>query len=148
MAAEDLVLVTGGSGFLGAYCVIEALNHGYRVRTTVRALHRAPAVRTMLQNGGISPQQAAAVEVVAADLRDDRGWQAACAGCAYVLHVASPLPLAVPRDADELVEPAREGTLRVLRAARAAGSVRRVVLTSSSGAICSLSPLSPLPQMQ
>ena len=125
------VLVTGGSGYLGSHTIVAALNAGYDVRTTVRDLGRADEVRAMVEEGGADP---AGVEIVAADLMDDRGWAEAVAGCDGVLHVASPIPLAQPDDPDELVVPAREGTLRVLAAARA-GGVRRVVLTSSFAAI-------------
>ncbi|MCO5969997.1 SDR family oxidoreductase [Actinoallomurus soli] len=130
--SDDTVLVTGGTGFLGAYCILRLLQAGYQVRTTVRDLRRSPDVREMLRNGGAG--DAAAVEFVQADLTADDGWSAAVAGCAYVLHVASPYPAQVPRDENELIVPARDGTLRVLRAARDAG-VQRVVLTSSFAAI-------------
>jgi nucleoside-diphosphate-sugar epimerase len=125
------VLVTGGSGYLGSHTIVAALTAGYDVRTTVRNLARADDVRAMVAAGGADPS---GLEVVAADLTDDRGWAEATTGCADVLHVASPIPLAQPDDPDDLVVPAREGTLRVLTAARAAG-VRRVVLTSSFATI-------------
>jgi nucleoside-diphosphate-sugar epimerase len=130
--AGELVLVTGGSGFIGAHCILQLLEQGYRVRTTVRSLAREPEVRAMLRQGGADPSDA--LEFVAADLTGDAGWSEAVAGCAYVLHVASPFPPAAPKHEDELVIPAREGALRVLRAARDAG-VKRVVLTSSYAAI-------------
>jgi len=129
--AGELVLVTGGSGFLGSHCIVALLREGYRVRTTVRSLDRADEVRAMVERGG---QPGDAVELREADLTADAGWADAAAGCTYVLHVASPFPMEVPRDPDELVGPARDGTLRVLRAARDAG-VRRVVLTSSFAAV-------------
>ncbi|MGW3108493.1 SDR family oxidoreductase [Streptomyces sp. NPDC001100] len=129
---DDTVLVTGGTGFLGAYCILRLLQAGYRVRTTLRDLRRSADVREMLRNGGVGDD--AAVEFVPADLTRDEGWSAAVAGCTYVLHVASPFPARAPRDENELIIPARDGTLRVLRAARDAG-VRRVVLTSSFAAI-------------
>ncbi|MER5511946.1 aldehyde reductase [Streptomyces sp. NPDC002766] len=129
---DETVLVTGGTGFLGAYCVLRLLQAGYRVRTTLRDLRRAEDVREMLHKGGADRQ--APVEYVQADLTRDDGWAAAVADCAYVLHVASPFPARPPRDENELIVPARDGTLRVLRAARDAG-VRRVVLTSSFAAI-------------
>jgi nucleoside-diphosphate-sugar epimerase len=127
-----LVLVTGGSGFLGAHCILKLLDAGYRVRTTVRAMTREGHVRAMVKEGGSEPGDA--LEFVEADLGDDKGWDEAVAGCANVLHVASPFPAVQPRDEDELIRPAVDGTLRVLRAARDAG-VRRVVLTSSFAAI-------------
>jgi nucleoside-diphosphate-sugar epimerase len=130
--SDETVLVTGGTGFLGAHCILQLLQAGYRVRTTVRNLGRSDDVRTMLRNGGADGT--APVEFAQADLTADDGWDAAVAGCSYVLHVASPFPAQPPRDENELIVPARDGTLRVLRAARAAG-VRRVVLTSSFAAI-------------
>src|SRR5271163_471230 len=135
--SNELVLVTGGSGFIGAHCIIQLLNTGYRVRTTVRSLKREPEVRAMLQHGGISNPEFLSddrLSFVAADLESDAGWPEAVAGCQFVLHVASPFPPGVPKHEDELIIPAREGTLRVLRASRDAG-VKRVVLTSSFAAI-------------
>src|SRR5271170_7791060 len=126
------VLVTGGSGFIGAHCILRLLEAGYAVRTTVRNLQREGDVRGMLKVGGAEP--GGQLSFVAADLEKDAGWAEAVAGCEYVLHVASPLPPSVPKHEDELIVPAREGTLRVLRAAREAG-VKRVVLTSSFAAI-------------
>ncbi len=131
MRGEE-VLVTGGSGFVGAHCIVQLLEAGYRVRTTVRSLKRERNVRAMVQAGGQEP--ADALRFAEADLMSDTGWVKAVAGCRYVLHVASPFPLSNPKDEDELIVPAREGTLRVLRAARD-GGVERVVLTSSSVAI-------------
>lgn len=130
--AGELVLVTGGSGFIGAHCILQLLEQGYRVRTTVRSLAREADVRAMLRQGGAAPGDK--LECAAADLTSDAGWPEAVAGCAYVLHVASPFPPAAPKDENELIVPAREGALRVLRAARDAG-VKRVVLTSSYAAI-------------
>src|SRR5678815_3873168 len=126
------VLVTGGSGFIGAHCILKLLEAGYRVRTTVRSLKREAEVRSMLKIGGVDAGEA--LSFFAADLSADAGWQEAVNGCEYVMHVASPFPTDAPKDEDELTRPAREGTLRVLRAARQAG-VRRVVLTSSFAAV-------------
>lgn len=126
------VLVTGGSGFIGSHAILQLLAAGYRVRTTVRDLSRERDVRGMLKNGGAEPGDR--LSFVAADLMNNAGWPAAVSGCEYVLHVASPFPSTVPRDENELIVPAREGALRVLRAARDAG-VKRVVLTSSFAAI-------------
>jgi nucleoside-diphosphate-sugar epimerase len=125
------VLVTGGSGFLGGWCVIELLRRGYTVRTTVRSLSREPQVRATV-GSEVDPGDRLAVR--AADLTGDEGWPQAVEGCDYVLHVASPFPPKQPKDADELIVPAREGTLRVLRASLNAG-VKRVVVTSSVAAI-------------
>jgi nucleoside-diphosphate-sugar epimerase len=126
------VLVTGGSGFIGAHCILQLLAAGHHVRTTVRSLKREADVRAMLRAGGAEP--GGRVSFFAADLESDLGWPEAVAGSEYLLHVASPFPPTVPKNEDELIVPAREGTLRVLRAARDAG-VRRVVLTSSFAAI-------------
>ena len=126
------VLVTGGSGFIGSHAILQLLNAGHRVRTSVRSLNREPDVRAMLKQGGSDPGDR--LLFVAADLEMDTGWPTAVAGCDYVLHVASPFPASVPRHDDELIVPAREGALRVLRASRDAG-VKRVVLTSSFAAI-------------
>ncbi len=128
----ELVLVTGGSGFVGVHCILQLLDAGYRVRATVRSLNREAEVRAMLKTGGAQPGEA--LSFAAADLTSDAGWPQAVAGCDYVLHVASPFPASVPKHEDELIVPAREGALRVLRAARDAG-VKRVVLTSSFAAI-------------
>jgi nucleoside-diphosphate-sugar epimerase len=130
--SEDLVLVTGGSGFVATHCIDQLLRAGYNVRTTVRSLSREPEVRTMLQSVGAPRLEA--LSFVAADLSQDSGWVEAAAGCRYVLHVASPFPPKVPKHEDELIIPARDGALRVLRAARDAG-VQRVVMTSSFAAI-------------
>ena len=127
----ELVLVTGGTGFVGAHCIVALLREGYRVRTTVRALDRVREVRDLVRAGGQDPT---GIEFVVADLLRDDGWLDAVDGTRYVLHVASPLPVRQPKDANELIEPAREGVLRVLRAARDTG-VRRVVQTSSFAAI-------------
>jgi nucleoside-diphosphate-sugar epimerase len=131
--SSELVLVTGGSGFIGAHCILQLLSAGHRVRTTVRSLKREPDVLAMLKTGGAeSPGDA--LSFTAADLASDTGWPEAVAGCDYVLHVASPFPPKVPKHEDELIVPAREGALRVMRAARNAG-VKRVVMTSSFAAI-------------
>ncbi len=125
------VLVTGGSGFLGGWCLVELLRRGHRVRTTVRDLGREPAVRTKVVAAVDAGDR---LSVLAADLLSDEGWEEAVRGCDHVLHVASPFPPTQPEDPDELIVPAREGTLRVLRAALDAG-VGRVVVTSSVAAV-------------
>jgi nucleoside-diphosphate-sugar epimerase len=126
------VLVTGGSGFVGSHCILALLAAGHQVRTTVRSLKREPEVRAMLKVGGAEPGDR--LSFAAANLESDAGWPEAVAGCEFVLHVASPFPAELPKHEDELIVPAREGALRVLRAARDAG-VKRVVLTSSFAAI-------------
>ncbi len=128
----ETVLVTGGSGFIGGYCILQLLEAGYRVRTTVRDLKREAEVRATLKANGMEAEDR--LSFLAADLTKDAGWADAVAGCDYVLHVASPFPPGLPKHEDDLIIPAREGTLRVLRAAQKAG-VKRVVLTSSFAAI-------------
>jgi len=127
------VLVTGGSGFIGSHCILQLLAAGHRVRTTVRNLKREADVRAMLKEGGATPS-GDQLTFAAADLEQEAGWKEAVAGCDCVLHVASPFPQTIPKDENELIVPAREGALRVLRAARDAG-VKRVVLTSSFAAV-------------
>jgi dihydroflavonol-4-reductase len=129
---KDTVLVTGGTGFLGGWCVASLLERGYDVRTTVRDLARERDVREAVVAAGVEADSQ--LSVVAADLTSDAGWPEAVAGCRYVLHVASPFPPVQPKDPDELIVPARDGALRVLRAALDAG-VERVVMTSSIAAI-------------
>jgi len=136
------VLVTGGSGFVGSYCILQLLAAGHAVRTTVRSLQREAAVRGTLAGAGAKLDDRLAF--VAADLERDDGWADAVAGCDYVLHVASPMPPAAPKSEDEVIVPARDGVLRMLRAARDA-AVKRVVLTSSCGAIYYGHPLQAAP---
>jgi dihydroflavonol-4-reductase len=128
---QKTVLVTGGSGFLAGWCLVELLREGHRVRTTVRDLSREAEVREAVAS---EVEAGDRLTVLAADLLGDDGWAEAIAGCDYVLHVASPFPPAQPKDPDELIVPAREGTLRVLRAGRDAGA-QRIVVTSSVAAI-------------
>lgn len=110
------------------------LAEGYQVRTTIRSLSKSSAVKDTLKNAGVEEPSLARVSFVAADLSKDDGWNNAALNCTYVLHVASPFPAGTPKHEDDLIIPARDGTLRVLRAAKAA-SVKRVVLTSSFAAI-------------
>jgi dihydroflavonol-4-reductase len=127
---RETVLVTGGTGFIAGWCTVELLKRGYSVRTTVRSLAKEAAVRA-----AVAPAVDAGdrLTIVAADLIQDAGWDAAVAGCDYVLHVASPLGGSTGGEANALVAPAREGTLRVLGAAVRAG-VKRVVMTSAAAA--------------
>ncbi|GLK71744.1 aldehyde reductase [Ancylobacter dichloromethanicus] len=127
------VLVTGGTGFIAQHCILALLNHGYQVRTTVRSLLREAEVRENLRTGGAEPGDR--LSFVTADLGSDQGWAEAAAGCAYVMHGASPTPTGDQTSEEEWIRPAVDGNLRVLRAARDAG-VRRVVLTSAFGAVC------------
>jgi nucleoside-diphosphate-sugar epimerase len=123
------VLVTGGSGYLGTQLIAALLRDGRQVRATVRSLQSEGDVRAAVRRGGADDSQ---LELVTAELTADAGWAAAVAGCEEVHHAAS--PMIQSEDADEVIVPARDGTLRVLRAARDAGT-RRVVLTSSFAAV-------------
>lgn len=127
---EDTVLVTGGSGFLGGHTIAAALDRGFAVRTTVRSPRGEQQVRAALAGRADLHR----VDVVHADLLHDDGWTEATAGCAYVLHVASPFPPTQPENENDIIAPAVSGTLRVLGAAHEAGA-RRVVVTSSFAAI-------------
>lgn len=142
LSRSETVLVTGGSGYLAGWCLIELLRNGYTVRTTVRDLSREPEVRAGLASEVDAGDR---LSVLAADLRSDDGWERAVDGCEYVLHVASPFPPKQPKDPDDLIVPAREGTLRVLRASLDAG-VSRIVVTSSVAAVTGrrASPSAPL----
>ena len=128
----QIVLVSGGSGFIAGHCIAQLLEQGFHVTTTVRSLDREPAVRASLAEAGVEAGDA--LRFVAADLTKDEGWAEAAAGATFVLHVASPFPLEIPDHEDDLIVPARDGALRVLRAARDAG-VQRVGLTSSFAAV-------------
>lgn len=130
--SEELVLVTGGTGFIAQHCILALLQRGYRVRTTVRSLAREGEVRKQLEAGGMAAD--GRLSFVSADLTDDAGWKDAMTGCVYVLHGASPTPSGDQVSEADWIEPAVDGNLRVLSAARDAG-VRRVVLTSAFGAI-------------
>jgi dihydroflavonol-4-reductase len=121
-------LVTGASGYIAGFAIRQLLADGWQVRGTIRNLARADEVRGWL---GVTPNE---LPLFAADLLADTGWAEAAAGATHVLHVASPIPAAAPRHEDELIVPARDGALRALKAAKAAG-VRRVVMTSSTAAV-------------
>ena len=122
------VFVSGGSGYIGGFLIRQLITDGWTVHTTVRSLAAEGMVRERL---GVDANR---LRFFAADLNDDAGWADAMSGCRCAAHVASPLPAGVPKHADELVVPARDGALRALRAARAAG-VQRFVMTSSVAAI-------------
>jgi dihydroflavonol-4-reductase len=130
MSGKGTVLVTGGSGFIGSWCVIELLRQGYDVRTTLRSLGRESATRAAI---GKQVDTQNRLRFYAAELTADAGWDAAASGCDYILHVASPVVVAEPKNPDELIVPARDGTRRAIAAGLKAG-VKRVVLTSSVAA--------------
>ena len=125
------VLVTGGSGFIGSHALLQLLATGHDVRTTIRSLQREAGLRALLRANAADD---ARLHCFVTDLTQDAGWTDAVAGCDFVLHIASPFPAGIPKHEDELIVPARDGALRVLRAARDTG-VKRVVLTSSFAAI-------------
>ena len=122
----ERVLITGISGYVGQHVAAELLNHGYEVVGTVRTLAKSESSKSAIA----AAAPAEKLTFVEADLLSDHGWDEAMDGCAYVVHVASPFVLAEPRDENDLITPAVEGTKRVLDAANRAG-VKRVVLTSS-----------------
>ena len=124
----DSVLVSGGSGYIAGFLIRQLVAEGWMVHTTVRSLAKESAVRQVL---AVDDSR---LRFFAADLNADAGWAEAMAGCGFVAHVASPLPVGVPKDANELIVPARDGALRALRAAKAAG-VKRFVMTSSVAAV-------------
>ena len=128
---ETTVLVTGASGFIGMHCVLQLLEQGYLVRGTVRSRAKETELReTLAQHTKFAEN----FSVAEADLTNDEGWAEAASGCRFALHVASPIPRVPPAHEDELIVPAREGALRVLRACSDAG-VERVVMTSSTAAV-------------
>ncbi|WP_225029550.1 NAD-dependent epimerase/dehydratase family protein [Xinfangfangia pollutisoli] len=126
------VLVTGGSGFIAGHCILTLLEAGHRVRATLRDLGREPEVRRILEETGMPTDSP--LGFVQTDLMQDTGWVEALEGVDFVLHVASPVHPGHLETEDDVIVPARAGTLRVLRAARAA-RVRRVVLTSAFHAV-------------
>jgi dihydroflavonol-4-reductase len=129
---DDLVLVTGGSGFIAVHCILQLLQAGHRVRTTVRSPDRQAVVRAMLSEGGVEAGDR--LSFAFTELTSDAGWADAAMGCVFVMHGASPTPSGPQTREEDWIGPARDGVLRVLRAARDAG-VRRVVLTSAFGAV-------------
>ncbi len=126
----ETVLVTGGTGYVAGWCIVELLRRGYQVRTTVRNLSKEKVVRSAV---GAQIDSKDRLTFYAADLTEDQGWDVAMKGCDYVLHVASPLGADNPKDPNDLIIPARDGAVRVLRAAVNA-KVRRVVMTSACAA--------------
>ncbi|MEO0570604.1 MAG: aldehyde reductase [Bacteroidota bacterium] len=129
---NNRVLVTGGTGFLGSHCILQLLRQGYSVRTTIRSLNKKDKVIQMME--GVKANNLERLSFVEADLGKDDRWAEATKDCDYVLHVASPFPFSQPKNADEVIKPAVEGALRVLKAASKSG-VKRLVLTSSFGAV-------------
>ena len=127
---RETVTVTGASGYIALHVIALLLDEGYEVRGTLRDMARVEPLRAALARH----TEVSNLSFVAADLTSDAGWDAAMTDCQYVMHVASPVPIVEPKNHEELIAPARDGTLRVLAAASRAG-VRRVVMTSSNAAI-------------
>lgn len=116
---EQTILVTGGTGFVGTQCILQLLEKGYTVKTTVRSLSKKDQLISTLAKAGVDTFDR--LTFIEADLSMDRNWKEAVKGCDYVLHVASPFPAVNPDDENELIIPARDGALRVLKAAQEAG---------------------------
>lgn len=129
---DKIVVVTGIGGFVGRHVAVELLHRGYSVRGTVRSLKKAADIASAIRSTVDFRDERLAF--MAADLLRDDGWNAALEGASYVMHTASPFPPRVPKDENDLIAPARDGALRVLKAAKR-GGVRRVVLTSSIAAV-------------
>nr|HML30251.1 NAD-dependent epimerase/dehydratase family protein [Hyphomicrobium sp.] len=131
MASDPQIVVTGASGFIAKYTIAEFLRRGHSVRGTLRSMAKADGVRAAVTRLGADPGK---LSFIVADLANDAGWNEAIAGSDAVVHTASPFPVTQPDDPDDIIGPARDGTLRVLKAATKA-SVARVVMTSSTVAI-------------
>ena len=133
MSQDNLVLVTGASGYVACHVVQQLQRAGYRVRGTVRSLKNDKKCQPIRE---LCPDAKHPVEFVEADLLQPETWPAAVAGCSYVIHTASPFPFMPPKNPDDVIKPAVDGTLNVLRAVKGAGCAKRVVLTSSNAAVC------------
>lgn len=125
------LLVTGATGFIAAHCIVDLLNHGFEIKGTVRSLNRGEQIRTILKQHS---KNADSFEFVQAELTDRHCWEKLMQGCYGVIHLASPVPVIQPNDANEVIRPARDGTLNVLKAAKNLG-LSRVVMTSSVSAV-------------
>ncbi len=136
MENKETVLVTGGSGFIASYCIIDLLKNGYNVKASLRNLNKTDLVKEMLRKGGISSEELLNenLSFVTAELSDEKSWEKAAEGCQYVIHTASPTPNTDAKTNDDFVKPAVDGVLFVLKAAKKAG-IKRVVLTSAFGAV-------------
>lgn len=129
---KELVVVTGGSGFIASHIIIQLLQQGYAVRTTVRSPQKIALIKQLLTNGGV--EDFSDLTFAEADLTSDKNWEQLMSGATYAIHPASPTPTLNFKNESEMIRPAVDGVLRVLRAARDNG-VKRVVLTSAYGAI-------------
>ena len=129
---SENVLVTGGTGFVSAHIILQLLQKGYNVKTTLRSISSKSKVIDTLKDNGITTFDNLAF--VEADLSKDDHWDETMKGCDYVLSVASPVFMTIPKDEKEAMRPAVEGIVRILKAARDA-NVKRVVMTSNFGAV-------------
>ena len=129
------VLITGASGYIGKHITLQLLNQGYEVRASVRKLSKADEVRNAVKPHLIdSSNLDTRLTFVELDLEKDAGWDVALSGIDVLMHTASPFPIASPKDENDLIRPAVDGTLRALKAAKKAG-VKRVILTSSNASV-------------
>lgn len=129
---KELVLVTGGSGYIASNIIIQLLKEGYGVRTTVRSLDKIERVKKIITAGGIKNLED--LSFIETDLSSEKNWDKAMEGITYVIHPASPTPKLNFKDEKEMIDPAVNGVLYVMKAARDA-KVKRAVLTSAYGAI-------------
>jgi nucleoside-diphosphate-sugar epimerase len=132
MENSETILVTGGTGFVGAHCILQLLQKGYNVKTTLRSMNKKNEVIETLRTGGITSFDN--LSFIETSLTKDDNWDEAMKGCKYALSVASPVFFTLPKDENEMIRPAVDGILRILKAARNAG-VKRVVMTSNFGAV-------------
>lgn len=132
------ILVTGASGYIAKHIVLQLLQAGYSVRGSVRSSMREAELRDAMASH-LNEETLANLEIVQLDLTKDTGWDAALMGVDGLFHTASPFVIEEPRDENDLIRPAVDGTLRALKAAKAA-EVRRVVLTSSVVSIIGTQP--------
>eukprot|EP00057_Strongylocentrotus_purpuratus_P027714 XP_011682188.1 PREDICTED: dihydroflavonol-4-reductase [Strongylocentrotus purpuratus] len=129
----ERVLVTGASGYIASHIVQQLQEAGYAVRGTVRSLTNEARFQHLKE---LCPDAAHELELLGAELENEESWKSAVDGCTYVLHTASPFPLALPNDENTVIKPAVEGVTNVLKAVAANGKVKRVVVTSAGLAIC------------
>lgn len=133
ISSDDLILVTGASGYIATHIVKQLLELGFRVRGTVRSLKDEKKIlplKTLVSN----PKHE--LELCEADLLNEESWLSAVKDCTFVLHTASPFPNKAPKDENEIISPAVNGTLNVLKACLQPGlNIKKVVLTSSVAAV-------------
>ncbi len=128
------VVLTGITGFIAKRITLDLLEAGYTVRGSLRSLRRADEVRDAVRPHLTDPAALDRLSFVELELTSDDGWATAMEGADVLMHTASPFPMEQPKNEDDIVRPAVDGTLRALTAAQQAG-ITRVVLTSSMVAI-------------